>query len=88
MVHPSRLMRLRARASLPRASSRSPFSFAAQCGFSTSAEVVSPLSLEQYIQEVRPLLKPPVANRMIFNEQLQVMVVGGPNQRKVVHVGE
>jgi hypothetical protein len=42
-----------------------------------------PISLERYIQEVRPELKPPVANRMIYNEQLQVMVVGGPNQRKV-----
>ena len=46
----------------------------------------SPLSLVKYIQEVRPTLQPPVANRMIYNEQLQVMVVGGPNQRKVLAV--
>ena len=46
--------------------------------------VSAPLSLEKYIQEHRAQLKPPVANRMIYNEQLQVMVVGGPNQRKVV----
>lgn len=50
---------------------------------STTTSSRQPLSLNNYIKEVRPLLKPPVANRMIYNEQLQVMVVGGPNQRKV-----
>jgi hypothetical protein len=43
----------------------------------------APISLHKYIAEVKPSLKPPVANRMIYNEQLQLMVVGGPNQRKV-----
>lgn len=42
-----------------------------------------PISLSKYIAEVKPSLKPPVSNRMIYNEQLQLMVVGGPNQRKV-----
>jgi 3-hydroxyanthranilate 3,4-dioxygenase len=45
-----------------------------------------PISLKKYIEDVKPLLKPPVANRMIYNEQLQVMVVGGPNQRKVLYM--
>lgn len=44
----------------------------------------APISLPKYIAEVKPTLKPPVSNRMIYNEQLQLMVVGGPNQRKVV----
>lgn len=48
----------------------------------------SPLSLSSFIEEVKPSLKPPVANRMIFNEQIQLMVVGGPNQRKDFHINE
>jgi len=29
------------------------------------------------------MLKPPVANKLLYEEQLKIMVVGGPNQREV-----
>ena len=51
--------------------------------FMSIAPNSDPISFHKYIEEARPTLKPPVANRMIYNEQIQVMIVGGPNQRKV-----
>jgi 3-hydroxyanthranilate 3,4-dioxygenase len=38
------------------------------------------------IEEIKPLLKPPVSNNMLFNDALKVMIVGGPNQRKDFHI--
>jgi 3-hydroxyanthranilate 3,4-dioxygenase len=38
------------------------------------------------IDRLRPSLKPPVSNSMLFNEQLKVMIVGGPNKRKDFHI--
>ena len=40
----------------------------------------------QTIEELKPTLKPPVANSMLFNDAIKVMVVGGPNQRKDFHI--
>lgn len=40
----------------------------------------------QTIEELKPTLKPPVANSMMFNDGIKVMVVGGPNQRKDFHI--
>src|SRR5262249_34875924 len=47
---------------------------------------LAPFNLHAWIEEHRPLLKPPVGNAMIWNSDFMVMVVGGPNQRSDYHV--
>lgn len=44
------------------------------------------INLAQYIDSVKDTLKPPVANKLLFGDQLKVMIVGGPNQRRDFHV--
>ncbi|MGB3617079.1 MAG: 3-hydroxyanthranilate 3,4-dioxygenase [Catalinimonas sp.] len=46
-----------------------------------------PFNLRAWIDEHRDLLKPPVGNQQIFqeNDDFIVMVVGGPNARKDYH---
>ncbi|MBI2380678.1 MAG: 3-hydroxyanthranilate 3,4-dioxygenase [Gammaproteobacteria bacterium] len=45
------------------------------------------LNLQQWIDEHRHLLKPPVCNKKVFEQDdFIVMVVGGPNSRKDYHV--
>src|SRR6184192_4219913 len=46
----------------------------------------TPLNLHAWVEENRPLLRPPVGNKMIWNDDFMVMVVGGPNQRSDYHV--
>ena|SRR6185295_5078863 len=46
----------------------------------------APFNLQKWIDDNRPLLKPPVGNKMIYNDGFMVMVVGGPNQRADFHV--
>jgi 3-hydroxyanthranilate 3,4-dioxygenase len=46
-----------------------------------------PINLKTFIQDHRELLKPPVGNKMVWqNAEFMVMVVGGPNQRKDFHI--
>lgn len=45
----------------------------------------NPINLQAWIDEHRHLLKPPVGNKCIHNEDFIVMVVGGPNQRTDYH---
>jgi 3-hydroxyanthranilate 3,4-dioxygenase len=45
------------------------------------------LNLKQWVEEHRDLLKPPVGNKMVWQDSdFLVMVVGGPNQRKDFHI--
>jgi 3-hydroxyanthranilate 3,4-dioxygenase len=45
------------------------------------------VNLKSYVESVRATLKPPVSNKILFDgDQIKVMVVGGPNQRKDFHV--
>lgn len=46
-----------------------------------------PFNLNQWVEENQHLLKPPVANKQIYldNEDFIVMVVGGPNGRSDYH---
>jgi len=48
--------------------------------------MLMPFNLHQWIADNRDLLKPPVSNKMLFNGNFMVMIVGGPNQRTDYHV--
>jgi len=48
-----------------------------------------PFNLQTWIEEHRHLLKPPVCNKQIFEQDdFIVMIVGGPNNRKDYHYNE
>lgn len=48
-----------------------------------------PINLHQWIETNRDYLKPPVCNKLVFEEKgFFIMVVGGPNSRKDYHVDE
>jgi 3-hydroxyanthranilate 3,4-dioxygenase len=44
-------------------------------------------NLRQWVEEHRPLLQPPVGNKMMFQDgEFLVMIVGGPNARRDYHI--
>ena len=48
---------------------------------------LQPLNLRRWIEENRALLRPPVGNKVIYNDsEFIVMAVGGPNARRDFHV--
>ena len=46
------------------------------------------INFKQWIDDHRHLLKPPVGNKAIYNEDFIIMVVGGPNSRKDYHLNQ
>lgn len=49
----------------------------------------SPINFKTWIDEHRHLLKPPVGNKLVWqNTEFMVMVVGGPNARDDFHVNQ
>lgn len=43
-------------------------------------------NIEKWVSENRHLLKPPVCNKLLYNNELKVMLVGGPNKRTDYHI--
>lgn len=52
------------------------------------AKLPPTINFKQWIDDHRDLLKPPVGNKAIYNEDFIVMVVGGPNARKDYHLNQ
>ena len=53
------------------------------------SKLVSPLNFKAWIEENRHLLKPPVGNKVVWEDtEIIVMMVGGPNNRKDYHYNE
>jgi len=52
--------------------------------------MMTPFNLQQWIDDNRDLLKPPIGNKNLYKEagDFIVMVVGGPNARKDYHFNE
>ena len=47
----------------------------------------APLNFKKWINDNRELLKPPVCNKVVWEDSdFIIMVVGGPNSRKDYHV--
>jgi len=52
------------------------------------ATLAPAINFKKWIDDNRELLKPPVGNKAIYNEDYIVMVVGGPNARKDYHLNQ
>ena len=50
---------------------------------------MTPINLSAWVEEHRHLLKPPVGNKLIWeNREFMVFIVGGPNTRSDYHINQ
>ena len=48
-----------------------------------------PINLQRWIDENRPLLKPPVGNKQVWlDREFMITIVGGPNNRTDYHINQ
>ncbi|CAE7001652.1 hypothetical protein PTNB85_09121 [Pyrenophora teres f. teres] len=47
-----------------------------------------PLNIPKWVAENSHMLKPPINNYCVYNEDVTVMIVGGPNERTDYHINE
>ncbi|KAF2789542.1 3-hydroxyanthranilate 3,4-dioxygenase [Melanomma pulvis-pyrius CBS 109.77] len=50
--------------------------------------LASPLNIPKWISENSHMLQPPINNYCVYNDDVTVMIVGGPNQRTDYHINE
>eukprot|EP01083_Nonionella_stella_P166643 557749_1 len=43
-------------------------------------------NIPQWVKDNEHLFSPPICNKLMYNEQLNIMFVGGPNTRKDYHI--
>src|ERR1035438_5566292 len=54
--------------------------------YNEAMQIPAPFNLKLWVDQNRHLLKPPVGNKLLFQDSdLIVMAVGGPNSRKDFH---
>ena len=45
-------------------------------------DILLPINIHQYISIIASILKPSVPNRLLYDEDMKVMIVTGPNNRR------
>ncbi|KAH4110604.1 hypothetical protein HBI73_102510 [Parastagonospora nodorum] len=70
---------------------RNPRASLPQRYFSQSSRcrmIGAPLNIPKWVSENSHMLKPPINNYCVYNDNVTVMIVGGPNERTDYHINE
>ncbi|KAF2662930.1 3-hydroxyanthranilate 3,4-dioxygenase [Lophiostoma macrostomum CBS 122681] len=54
----------------------------------TARALASPLNIQKWVSENSHMLQPPINNFCVYNKDVTVMIVGGPNERTDYHINE
>jgi len=55
---------------------------------STRSALSNPLNLPKWLENNFHLLQPPINNYCVYDDDMTVMIVGGPNERNDYHINE